>query len=56
VINLLAEMGDAEGLDAHVQEMREQYTAYKQALDPYTLHLYEQLRRKLRGESEPKAR
>ena len=53
-LNLLAEVGDAEGLDAHMAEMRAHYTAYKQKMDPYTLRLYEQLRRKLRGESETK--
>jgi len=51
-LNLLAELGDADGLDTHMAEMRERYKAYKQKFDPYTLRLYEQLRRKLRGESE----
>jgi len=51
-LNLLAELGDADGLDAHMTEMRTHYAAYKQKIDPYTLRLYEQLRRKLQGESE----
>jgi len=55
VLNLLAEMGDADGLDAHAEAMRAQYAACKLTPDPYTLRLYEQLRRKLRGASETKA-
>ncbi len=55
VLNLLAEMGDAEALDAHVEAMRARYVSYKQKMDPYTLRLYDQLRRKLRGGSETKA-
>lgn len=54
-LNLLAELGAAEELDAHMAEMQEQYKAAKQKLDPYTLRLYEQLRRKLRGDSTTKA-
>ncbi len=54
-LNLLAELGDADGLDTHLAEMRERYKADKQKIDPYTLRLYEQLRRKLRGASESKA-
>lgn len=54
-LNLLAELGDVEGLDAHMAEMRERYQANKQKIDPYTLRLYEQLRRKLRGDAESKA-
>ena len=55
VLNLLAEMGDADGLDAHAAAMRAEYAACKLTPDPYTLRLYEQLRRKLRGASETKA-
>ena len=54
-LNLLAELGAAEELDAHMAEMHEQYKADKQKIDPYTLRLYEQLRRKLRGDSTTKA-
>jgi len=55
VLNLLAEMGDADGLDAHAEAMRAQYAAHKQKMDPYTLRLHEQLRRRLRGDGESKA-
>jgi len=55
VLNLLAEMGDADGLEAHAEAMRAQYAARKQKIDPYTLRLHEQLRRKLRGDAESKA-
>lgn len=51
-LNLLAEVGDADGLDAHMAEMHAHYDAVKQKMDPYTLRLYEQLRRKLRDASE----
>jgi two-component SAPR family response regulator len=51
-LNLLAELGDADGLDAHMAEMRERYKADKQKIDSYTLRLYEQLRRKLRDAAE----
>ena len=54
-LNLLAELGAAEELDAHMAEMQERYKANKQKIDPYTLRLCEQLRRKLRGDSTTKA-
>jgi len=54
-LNLLADLGNAEGLDAHMAEMRAHYAAIKQKIDPYTLRLYEQLRRKLGDASETKA-
>ena len=50
-LNLLAAQGDADGLDAHMAEMRQHCADYKQKVDPYTLRLYEQLRRKLRGDA-----
>lgn len=55
LLNLLADAGDAEGLDAHMQQMREHFAANKLKVDAYTVRLYEQLRRKLAGEATTKA-
>jgi len=53
-LNLLADLRDVDGLDAHMAEMRAHYADVKQKMDPYTLRLYEQLRRK-RGDASEKA-